>query len=146
MAYHNAGHVCGLYYTDLVPQGPRSHLQSRKYLPQVSLTAYARILSTVSRTVLTQTFTNPSSSATVPELRYTFPLYDGVSAVGFTCTVNRDRVIRGVVKEKRRARQAYDSSVSRGQTAGLLEQLPSAGDVFNTAISNVPGGATVRSP
>lgn len=144
MAYYNSGHVCGLYYTDLVPQGPVSHLQARKYLPQVSLTAYGRILSTVSRTVLTQTFTNPSSSATVPELRYTFPLYDGVSVVDFTCTVNQDRVIRGVVKEKQRARQAYDSAVSRGQTAGLLEQLPSASDVFTATIGNVPGGATVR--
>lgn len=144
MAYHNSGHVCGLYYTDLVPQDHGSHLQARKYLPQVSLTAYARILSTVSRTVLTQIFTNPSSSATVPELRYIFPLYDGVSVVDFTCTVDQDRVIRGVVKEKQRARQAYDSAVSRGQTAGLLEQLPSASDVFTTSIGNVPGGATVR--
>ncbi|KAI7785875.1 von willebrand domain containing protein [Diaporthe eres] len=69
----------------------------------------------------------------------------GVSVVDFTCTVNQDRVIRGVVKEKQRARQAYDSAISRGQTAGLLEQLPSASDVFTTTIGNVPGGATRQS-
>lgn len=120
-------------YTHSTPQWSGSHFPAGNHLPQISLTAYARFSSTVSRTVLTQTFVNPSSSTTIPELRYTFPLHDGVSLVGFACTVKQGRVIRRVVKEKQQARQAYDSAVSRGYTAGLVEQLPvpSASDVFH---------------
>lgn len=61
MAYCNAGHVCGFYYTDLMPQGPGSHLQARNYFPRVSLYAYAGVLSTVSRTILTNIFIDLSS-------------------------------------------------------------------------------------
>lgn len=41
-------------------------------LPQVSLKAHATILSSISRTVLTQTFTN-SSKSQVKEVMYTSP-------------------------------------------------------------------------
>jgi len=134
-------HVCGLYY--LVP-GPNSWHPQRKYLPQVSLSAHARIVSSTSRTTLTQVFVNPSQESEIPELRYTFPLYDGVSVVGFVCTINKDRVIRGIVKERAEARKTYDAAVARGETAGLLEQLPDASDVFTTTIGNVPAGAEIK--
>ncbi len=138
MALH---HICGFYY--IVP-GPHAWSQpERKYLPQVSLKAHASIVSSTSRTVLTQTFTNPSPDKPIPEPRYTFPLYDGVSVVGFVCTINKDRVIRGVVQEKQKARQTYQAAVDRGETAGLLEQLPDAADVFTTTVGNVPAGADI---
>jgi hypothetical protein len=144
MAYNHYGygrpsahtHICGLYIWD-----PTQYM--RQYLPLVSLAAHATIQHTASRTVLTQTFTNPRTT-TVPELRYTFPLYDGVSVVGFTCTINRTRVIRGIVKERAEARQTFDAAVAAGQTAGLLEQLPESSDVFTTTIGNVPAGAEVK--
>jgi hypothetical protein len=127
-------HICGFYYIAPSP-GPAL----RSYLPQVRLAAHTTIVSTTSRTVLTQTFVNPQQDRTIPELRYTFPLYDGVSVVGFTCTIDNDRVIRGVVKERNEARKAYRDAVDRGDTAGLLEQLPEASDVFTTTIGNVSG-------
>lgn len=131
MAYHghvgSVNHICGCYYTTLVYgqyQPPKCH-----YLPQVSLKAHTTILATTSRTQLTQTFVNPSESKGIKKLRYTFPLLDGVSVVGFTCRVD-DRIIVGVVKEKEKAKAEYKVAVDAGQAAGLLEQLPDAADVF----------------
>jgi len=133
-------HICGCYY--LPPGRVTYHTRRRYYLPQVSLKAHAEILATTSRTLLTQTFVNPSKSKGIRELRYTFPLYDGVSVVGFTCRID-DRVYEGNVKEKDKAKAVYKAAVDAGETAGLLEQLPDASDVFTTTIGNVPPGALV---
>ena len=133
-------HVCGCYFIS-----PSPHTWAppvRHYLPQVSLKAHATILTTASRTTLTQIFANPTSNKGVKEIRYTFPLYDGVSVVGFVCRIG-DRVITGKVQEKEQARITYNDAVSRGETAGLLEQLPDASDVFTTSLGNVPPGATI---
>ncbi|KAK3298770.1 von Willebrand factor type A domain-containing protein [Chaetomium fimeti] len=131
-------HICGLYYVV-----PGRRIPERKYLPQLSLSAETKIVSSTSRTTLTQNFVNPRSEA-IPELRYTFPLYEGVSVVGFVCTINGERVIRGVVKERAEAKQTYQAAVDRGETAGLLEQLPEASDVFTTTVGNVPADATLK--
>ncbi|EAQ89418.1 hypothetical protein CHGG_06037 [Chaetomium globosum CBS 148.51] len=135
--FHNT-HICGLYYVV-----PGRRLPERKYLPQLSLSANTKIVSSTSRTTLTQSFVNPRSEV-ISELRYTFPLYDGVSVVGFICTINGERVIRGVVKERAEAKKTYQAAVDRGETAGLLEQLPAASDVFTTTVGNVPANATLK--
>lgn len=62
--------------------------------------------------------------------------------VGFTCQVG-DRTIIGEVKEKEKARAVFKEAIARGETAGLLEQLPDAADVFTTTVGNVPPGAKV---
>jgi len=129
-------HPCGLFYT-----GAGSRLFDRVSLPLVQVEAHATILSTTSRTTLTQTFINPSSSKGIRELKYTFPLYDGVSVVGFTCHIG-DRTIIGEVKEKDKAKQEFSAAVARGETAGLFEQRDTA-DVFSTTVGNVPPGSKV---
>jgi len=113
----------------------------RRYLPQVDLSSQTTILATTSRTILTQKFINPADKA-LDEVQYTFPLYDGVSVVGFKCTV-ASRTIVGIVKEKQQARAEYKAAIDRGETAGLLEQLPEAADVFTTRIGNVPARETI---
>jgi hypothetical protein len=133
-------HVCGLYY--LVPSSWGTHI--RRYLPQVSINVHSHIIGSTSRTTLSQNFVNPDKNSPIPELRYTFPLYDGVSVVSFVCTINRTRVIKGVVQERAQARKTYQAAVDRGETAGLLEQLPDASDVFTTTIGNVPAGAEIK--
>ncbi|TDZ65277.1 von Willebrand factor A domain-containing protein 5A [Colletotrichum trifolii] len=137
-----AEHICGLYY--LSEQSHHYYDPQRNYLPTISQSLHARIVASTSRTTLTQTFVNPPDHDAIPEVRYTFPLYDGVSVVAFTCTINNDRVIRGVVQEKNQARKTFDDAVARGETAGLLEQLPDASDVFTTTIGNVPTGAEIK--
>ncbi|KAF4474637.1 Vault poly [Fusarium agapanthi] len=112
-----------------------------RYLPQVQIKAHTTILATTSRTNLTQTFVNPTGEA-IDELRYVFPLYDGVSVVAFTCTVG-SRVIKGVVKERQKAQQVYNEAKAKGQTVGLFKQSLEAADTFTTTIGNVPAGEKV---
>ena len=131
-------HICGCYYMPTLASD--SVYSLRVYLPQVELKSHTTILSTSSRTVLKQAFINPSSTHEIQKLRYTFPLYDSVSVVGFKCIIG-DRIINGIVKEKDKARAVFNEAVNKGQQAGLLEQLPDASDVFTTAIGNVPAVA-----
>ena len=125
--------ICGCYF---VPTNEA--YKTRKYFPQVDLKAHTTVISIASRTVLSQTFVNPSSNIDVEECKYIFPLYDGVSVVEFICQVG-SRVIKGIVKEKGKAKQEYNAAVERGETAGLLEQGPTS-DVFMTSLGNVPAG------
>ena len=134
---HQRGTVCGLYY-NVRRFGGVQYI----YLPQTEVKVHASILATTSRTVLKQTFVNPSATRGLREVRYAFPLYDGVSVVGFSCHVG-NRTIVGEVKEKEKANEVFRSAIARGETAGLLEQLPEASDVFTTTIGNIPPGARV---
>ena len=125
---------CGCWYIHTVAVfGP----PKREWFPLVDLASHTTILSTTSRTTLKQTFINPQKDTTLDEVQYNFPLYDGVSVVGFETTV-AGRRITGVVKEKSQAKVEYQEAVDRGETAGLLEQHTSASDVFTTSIGNVP--------
>ena len=91
--------------------------------------------------MLSQTFVNVSKGL-IKECRYDFPLYDGVSVVGFTCQVG-DRTIEGIVKEKSKAKEVYDEATSKGETAGLLAQGPTS-DVFSTLLGNLPAGVAIQ--
>lgn len=135
---------CGLYFVNSGGETPSLFRpqQTRRYLPLTSLSVHGTILSTVSQTHLTQIFFNPSPGPI--SASYRFPLYDGVSVVGFTCTINNKRVIRGSVQEKQKAREIFNNTIARGETAGLLEQLPGASDVFTTTVGNVPAGAEIK--
>ncbi|KAF2467280.1 uncharacterized protein BDR25DRAFT_235074 [Lindgomyces ingoldianus] len=137
MAYQSSPHICGCYYIDTVEDVLR-----RTYLPQVKLDVHTTILSTASSTVLRQTFFNPSKDKPLGEVRYTFPLFDGVSVVEFKCQIG-ERSIFGLVKEKGEARKQYEKTKERGGNAALLEQLPDAADVFTTSVSNIPEGSEV---
>ncbi|KAF2109629.1 von Willebrand factor type A domain-containing protein [Lophiotrema nucula] len=130
-------HVCGCYYTTEVDNN-----LVRTYLPQVRLDAHTTILSTASKTVLKQTFTNTSKNKPLGEVRYAFPLFDGVSVVDFQCQIG-ERRIYGLVKEKAEARKSYEEAKERGENAALLEQAPEASDVFTTSVSNVPEGISM---
>lgn len=116
---------------------------TRIYLPQVNVKAHSTILSHTSRTTLTQTFVNSDALKGIKELKYSFPLFDSVSVVGFKCRVG-DRVIEGEVQEKQEAKETLDKAVAQGQVAGLLEQLPNASDVFMTTVSNISPNAKIH--
>ncbi|KAF2795675.1 VIT-domain-containing protein [Melanomma pulvis-pyrius CBS 109.77] len=132
-----ASRVCGCYYTNAV----NDSLQ-RVYLPQVKLDAHTTVFSIASRTVLKQTFINTSKNKPIGDIRYSFPLFNGVSVVDFTCQID-ERTIFGLVKEKAEARKVYEEAKQRGENAALFEQTPDAADCFTTSVSNIPGGASV---
>ncbi|KAG9688313.1 hypothetical protein KCU95_g10333, partial [Aureobasidium melanogenum] len=125
-------HICGCYYT--------TSFYNRTYLPQVHLDSHTTITPLYFTTKLSQTFHNPSGDQ-LPETRYTFPLYDGVAVSSFTCTVG-EKVIKGHVEQKEQARKTFDAAVSRGETAGLLESLPTG--VFGVTLGNVPADASIQ--
>ncbi|VUC32839.1 unnamed protein product [Clonostachys rosea] len=125
--------LCGCYI--LVNHKPM-------YLPHVMVDVHATILDNISRTTLTQTFINPSQDVPIDEVKYIFPLFDGVSVTAVSCIVG-DRTITGVVKERQKAKEVYEEAKSLGKTAGLFEQSLEAADVFFTSIGNVPAGGEV---
>lgn len=133
-------YLCGCYYHIASPE---HYARSQKhYLPLLDSEAHTTILSTTSRTVLKQTFINPSTKDAISECIYTFPLYDGVSVVKFTCRIGK-AVLHGLVKEKVKAKAIFDEAVAKGETAGLLEQAPESSDVFSTKLGNILAGQSV---
>ncbi|KAG4444150.1 hypothetical protein IFR05_000379 [Cadophora sp. M221] len=134
---------CGCWYIP-APSEPVHYYQyvPKQYLPLLESEVHSTILSTTSRTVLKQTFKNPSTTEAIKECTYAFPLYDGVSVVSFTCRVGK-KVLRGLVKEKAKAQEIYDKAVAKGETAGLLQQAPEASDMFSTKLGNIPAGESV---
>ncbi|KAK0718745.1 von Willebrand factor type A domain-containing protein [Apiosordaria backusii] len=132
---HPTNAICGFYHIFHDRPG-------RQFLAPLSINAHTTIISSTSRTTLRQTFQSPSFQ--VQELKYAFPLYDGVSVVGFVCTINGDRVIHGVVKERSQARETFNKAVAQGQVAGLLEQSFEASDVFTTTVGNIPANASLQ--
>jgi hypothetical protein len=108
----------------------------------LDLKAHTSIRSTASQTTLTQTFGNPSKDTARKNVKYTFPLYDGVSVVAFKCEIG-DRVINGIVKPRAKAKAEYDDAVKKGRAAALLEQSMVASDTFTTSIGEIPAGSPV---
>ncbi|KAH8600976.1 von Willebrand factor type A domain-containing protein [Bisporella sp. PMI_857] len=136
-----SGFLCGCYYFLPVPFPAGSSAKTKTYLPLLDSEVHTTILSATSKTVLKQKFTNPSGK-NIEKCVYTFPIYDGVSVVGFTCKVG-GKTLTGVVKEKRKAKKIFDDAVAKGETAGLLEQEPQASDVWSTALGNIPANEKV---
>jgi hypothetical protein len=127
-------YLCGCSYY------PQPH-SNPVYLPRIAIKAHATILSSVSRTVLTQTYTNPSKHL-LEEVSYTFPLYDGVSVVSFNCQVG-DRTLHSRVKPRKQAKAEYEDAVSKGESAALMAHSLSASDVFSIRLGNVGPGEKV---
>ncbi|KAK4543914.1 hypothetical protein LTR36_004688 [Oleoguttula mirabilis] len=130
-----SNHICGCHYTT----GSESWRLTRHYLPQVQLQSHTTINPLCFTTQLTQTFHNPNTEA-LPQVRYTFPLYDGVAVNRYTISY-AGKTLKGLVKQKDVAKQTYQAAVDRGETGGLLEALPAG--VFGVTLGNVPAQADV---
>ncbi|KAJ5678745.1 hypothetical protein N7462_006989 [Penicillium macrosclerotiorum] len=123
---------CGCYVSNTEINGAIV----RQYLPQVSLKAHAKILSSTARTTLTQIFANPSDQI-LEEVSYTLPLYDGVSVVGFRCQVG-SRLLHSKVKSKEQANANYQEAVASQETAAIMDYSDSQRDIFTLRLGNVP--------
>ena len=136
--YYRDGFCCGCFY--IAPSA--SYGSIRHYLPLVQSEFHSTVVSNTLHTTLVQTFSN-STKENIQTCKYTFPLYDGVSVVGFTCRI-ADRRLTGIVKEKEEAKARFDQAVSKGESAGLLEQSDEASDVFSTSLGNVAADQPVH--
>ena len=90
----------------------------KKFLPLVESKVHATILSTSSRTVLRQIYTN-STSENIEGCVYAFPLYENIGVVGFTCKIGT-KTLTGLVKERLEAKRMFDDAVAKGETAGYV--------------------------
>jgi hypothetical protein len=69
---------------------------------------------------LIQTYTSIASD--IFDVRYVCPLPSDASVCSFKAIIDGERTIKGIVKEKAKAKAEYDEAVSQGKTAALLEQ------------------------
>lgn len=128
------GHICGCYYTTVEYYSIKRH-----YLPQVELQSHTTLTPVCFTTMLRQTFHNPNPDI-LHQVRYAFPLYDGVAVNGYTISYV-DTILKGTVKQRDDATKTYQDAVDRGETAGLLESLPAG--VFGVTLGNVPARADI---
>ncbi|KAF2805583.1 VIT-domain-containing protein [Mytilinidion resinicola] len=110
-------------------------------LPLLDVSVDVEVTSTISRTTLTQTFSNFSASL-ITEANYTFPLYDGAAITSFRFSVGHEKILEGRIKPKREARAEYKQAVAEQRVAALLEEHTP--EVFETQLGNVPAKSTVK--
>lgn len=99
---------------------------------------HADIAGPFSRVTVKQEYHNPYQHKI--EAVYTFPLSHRAAVDRMTMKVG-DRVIEGEVKERRQARQMYESARDAGHVASLLEQ--ERPNIFTQSVANIEPGAQV---
>ncbi len=85
-----------------------------------------------------QRFANDSKEQI--EAVYSFPLPDGAAVHTMEFHI-ADRVVRGKIEERAKARAAYERALAAGRAATLLEE--DAPTLFTLSVANVPPGATI---
>jgi len=114
--------------------------QKRLYFPQVALKSKTTLNASFYTTNLQQTFFNPSDEVQ-KNVKYVFPLYDGVVITSFECFIGEKHII-GQVKQRQDAKKVFENATERGETAGLIEQLPAG--LFGVSVGNIPAKSNTR--
>lgn len=104
----------------------------RHALPLRNTDVHGQIDGFLARVAVTQTFVNASD--TTIEALYVFPLPEDAAVDSMIMTIGDSR-IRGVIKERQQARQAYERARRQGSTASLLEQ--ERPNVFTQSVANI---------
>ncbi|MBZ5497402.1 MAG: VWA domain-containing protein [Acidobacteriia bacterium] len=131
----NASAVTGTYMTrtaGLVSVDGRTY-------PLKSARAEARAEGGVAATTFAQTYDNPYHEPL--EVLYTLPLPANGAVIGYTIRLGK-RMIRGEVKRRAEAQEAYRKALLDGRTAALLEQ--ERADTFTQKLGCLPPGETAE--
>jgi Ca-activated chloride channel family protein len=107
--------------------------------PIVGTSVAVRVTGIVARARVTQIFLNPTANWV--EGIYVFPLPEGAVVDALRMTIG-DRVLSGVVREKRQAAAVYQQARDLGHRASLVE-LARPG-VFTTSVANLGPGEKVE--
>lgn len=101
----------------------------------------AEISGVFARVRVSQVFRNPHPDQL--DSLYVFPLPENAAVDRYEFQIG-ERVVRGVVKTREDARQAYEAARDAGRQAALLEQ--ERPNIFSQSIANIPGNSvmTVR--
>ncbi|KAJ7717596.1 von Willebrand factor type A domain-containing protein [Mycena metata] len=109
-------------------------------LPLLGVRAEASIKELAAQVKLTQTYGN---DATFPiEAKYSFPIPARGSVCSFVMIKQDGTRVVGIVQEKQEARETYNTAVSQGQQASLMEQQTS--DTFQVSVGNIPPSEQVQ--
>ncbi len=93
----------------------------------------------LARTEVRQTFVNQTEDWV--EGRYVFPLPDGAVVDELRVRIG-ERLIEGVVRERRAARETFERARREGRSAGLVERH--RGNLFSTRLTNIAPGEPVE--
>ena len=87
---------------------------------------------------VTQQFQNPYDSKI--EASYVFPLPQNAAVNEFVMTVG-DRKIRGIIREKEKAKQIYEAAKKQGHVASLMSQQRP--NIFTQKVANIEPGKQI---
>lgn len=107
-------------------------------LPLRSLSYDIDIAGPLADITLVQVFYNPST--TFLEAEYTFPLPEDAAVDGMTMTF-ADREVVGLIRDRAKARAAYEKAVQEGKAAALTEQQRP--NIFTQTVGNLPPGEEI---
>ncbi|OBT48764.1 hypothetical protein VE00_00788 [Pseudogymnoascus sp. WSF 3629] len=111
------------------------------YLPMLEVSVEVEVVATIAWSKLTQTFTNRSKQP-IKEATYCMPLYDKSTVTSFVCTIGSDKILKGTVKPKEKAKAEFKEAIAKQQVAALLEEHTP--EVFETNLGNIPAKTTVK--
>jgi len=107
-------------------------------LPLSAVEITSQVADRVASVTIKQKFRNEHKEHL--EAVYIFPLSGSCVVSNFELTVG-DRVIKGKVEERQKARQEYQKALEDGKRAALLEQ--ERDDVFTVHVGNLPPGEEI---
>lgn len=93
----------------------------------------------LARSVLTQTFSNPTEQW--QEAVYAFPLPEN-AAVDHMDLLVGERIIQGQIKEKQEAEKVYSEAKQQGKKTALVQQHRP--NLFTTSVANIPPKGEIR--
>lgn len=79
----------------------------------------------------TLVLTYASNASVATDVNYVCPLPADASICSFRAVIDGKRSIKGIVKEKEKAKAEYDAAVAQGKTAALLEQSNVEGNLLS---------------
>ena len=107
-------------------------------LPKLKTNVTIDVEGMVSSTTVGQLFTNDSDEPI--EAIYVFPLPPDAAVHDMTMVVN-NRLIKGIIQEKQKAKETYEKAKKEGKRAALTEQ--ERPDIFTNSVANVMPGDTI---
>ncbi|OBT69916.1 hypothetical protein VE03_00435 [Pseudogymnoascus sp. 23342-1-I1] len=129
------------YRDFVVPKHNSTKIGKEIYLPLLEVSIEVEVVATIAWSKLTQTFTNRSKQP-IKEATYCMPLYDNSTVTSFVCTIGADKVLKGTVKPKEKAKAEFKEAVAKQQVAALLEEHTP--EVFETTVGNIPAETTIK--
>ncbi|MBN1410641.1 MAG: marine proteobacterial sortase target protein [Spirochaetales bacterium] len=113
---------------------------SQKYMkaPDLDMKATIYINGIIAKIKFTQVFSNPYDKWL--EGTYVFPLSETAAVIKLRMTVG-EKVIEGIIMEKKEAKKTYEEAKANGKKAALLEQ--DRPNIFTTQVANIPPGEKI---